>query len=235
VGSSPWIADNLRQIRERIARAAERSGRSPAEIRLVAVAKGQPPERVREAVAAGVTELGENYVQEAEAVFALLAGMPVTRHFIGHLQRNKAARAVRLFDLIQTVDDVGLARTLSRRAQETGRTLPVLLEVNAAEVPGRFGLRPELCRETAEEVSELPALRLLGLMGIAPGSPEAPADEVAVRACFAKLRALFDQLPAGNRQVLSMGMTGDFEAAIEEGSTMVRIGTGVFGPRRTRG
>jgi pyridoxal phosphate enzyme (YggS family) len=200
------------------------------------VTKTVEAERIREAIALGVCEIGENYVQEAAAKLPALAGLPITRHFIGHLQRNKANRAVELFDAIQSVDSLPLAVSLSRHAvQEESsrghaeRSLEVLLEVNVAGEATKSGVAPEAALALAEQVASLPGLRLAGLMGIAPlaGSPD------DARQAFRRLRALFDQLPPPHRQTLSMGMTGDFEIAIEEGSTMVRIGTGIFGQRRT--
>lgn len=224
------IAENLREVEARIARAAERCGRSPEEIRLVAVSKTQPPEALREAVAAGVRELGENYVQEAEAKFAALDGPPVVRHFIGHLQKNKAGKAVALFDMIQAVDSLELAQALGRRAEALGRIPEILIEVNISGESSKFGVAPERALDLAGEIAAVPGVRLCGLMGI---GPLAPPNDAAVRRCFGDLARLFEKLPAAHRQVLSMGMTGDFEAAIAEGSTMVRIGTGIFGARRS--
>lgn len=232
------IAENLERIREFIHAAARRSGRQPDAIRLVAVTKTVDPERVRAAVALGVREIGENYVQEAAAKWPSLAGLSVTRHFIGHLQRNKANRAVQLFDAIQSVDSLPLAASLSRLMasdspgrEEARPPLEVLIEVNVAGEATKSGVAPDGALALAEQVAGLPGLKLAGLMGIAPygGSPE------EARRAFRRLRELFDRLPPPHRQTLSMGMTGDFEIAIEEGSTMVRIGTGIFGQRRTSG
>jgi pyridoxal phosphate enzyme (YggS family) len=228
------IAENLRDIQERIARAAEKSGRRAAEIRLVAVSKGQPVEAVREAVAAGVRELGENYVQEAEEKLGLLgpewAAMraPVTRHFLGHLQRNKAGKAAALFDWVQSVDSLELAGALGRRAAALQREVETLVEVNISGEPSKAGASPEAALDLAGAVAGTPGIRLRGLMGIGPLG----GDEEATRRCFRLLARLFEQLPAENRNVLSMGMTGDFELAVAEGSTMVRIGTGIFGARK---
>ena len=230
------VAENLERVREHIRAAARRSGRQPEAVRLVAVTKTVAVERIREAAALGIREIGENYVQEAAAKLLALADLPITRHFIGHLQRNKASRAVQLFDIIQTIDSLPLAASLSRHAAQaalgggdTRRELEVLLEVNVAGEATKSGVAPEAALSLAEQVAALPGLRLAGLMGIAPlaGAP----DEA--RRAFRRLRALFDQLPLPHRRTLSMGMTGDFEIAIEEGSTMVRIGTGIFGQRRT--
>lgn len=224
------IAENLREVQERIDRAAERSGRNAAEIRLVAVSKTQPVDAIREALAAGASEIGENYVQEAEGKLPVLADAPVVRHFIGHLQKNKAGKAVALFDLVQTVDSLELAQALGRRALAVSKTLDVLIEVNSSGEASKFGVAPERAVDLAAEVAAVPGLQLQGLMGI---GPLAPGDEAAARNSFRLLASLFERLPSEHRQVLSMGMTGDFETAIAEGSTMLRIGTGIFGARRS--
>lgn len=214
-----------------MAAAATRSGRAPEAVRLLAVSKTMPAERIREACAAGVCEIGENYVQEAEAKFTQLADLSITRHFIGHLQRNKAGKAAALFDVVQTIDSVELAGVLGRRAEALGRTLDVLIQVNAPGEATKAGVAPEAALPLAEAVATVPGLRLAGLMGIGPlGNNE---DEI--RRCYRTLATLFKQLPPDHRRVLSMGMTGDFEIAIEEGSTMVRVGTGIFGERRSSG
>jgi pyridoxal phosphate enzyme (YggS family) len=223
------LAENIERIEEFIHAAARRSGRQPEDIRLVAVTKLVEADRVRAAVALGVREIGENYVQEAVAKLPTLAGLPITRHFIGHLQRNKVSRTLELFDMVQSVDNLPLAQSLSRRAEAMGRELEVLLEVSLQGSDTRAGVAPEGTLALVEQVAPLAGLRLTGLMGIAPLG--ATSDET--RQAFRQLRRLFDRLPAPHRQTLSMGMTGDFEMAIEEGSTMVRIGTGIFGERRT--
>ena len=223
------VAENVTVIRERIAAAADKAGRSVREIRLVAVTKTQPAELVREALDAGIDEIGENYVQEAEAKFAELGAVTATRHLIGHLQTNKAGKAVALFDMVQSVDRVAVARALGRRAEALGRTVDALVEVNISGEESKFGVPPERARDLAAEVAAVPGIRLRGLMGIGPwGAPEARTREG-----FRLLARLFEQLPDAHREVLSIGMTGDFEAAIAEGSTRVRIGTGIFGARRS--
>jgi pyridoxal phosphate enzyme (YggS family) len=196
---------------------------------VVAATKTVEVDRIRAAVALGVREIGENYVQEAAAKQPGLADLSITRHFIGHLQRNKAGPAVQLFDVIQSIDSLPLAQSLSRRAATEGRELEVLLEVNVAAEASKSGVAPEMALALAEQVAPLPGLRLMGLMGMAPLAGSVDDARIA----FRQLRALFDRLPPPHRQILSIGMTGDFEIAIEEGSTMVRIGTGIFGQRRT--
>jgi PLP dependent protein len=225
------IADNVNVIVSRIERAAQSVGRGPREIRLVAVSKTQPVEAIREAIGAGVTEIGENYVQEAEAKLAELEAPGVLRHFIGHLQRNKAGKAAALFEVVQGVDSVAVAEALGRRAQALDRPLEVLIEVNTSSEDTKFGVAPERALELAGQVAEVEGLRLRGLMTIGPLS----ADERAARQSFQTLRGLYENLPPECRQVLSMGMTGDFELAIAEGSNMVRVGTGIFGARRSEG
>lgn len=223
------IAENLNVIQTRIARAAEQCGRKAEEIRVVAVTKTQPAAAVREAIQAGAREIGENYVQEAEAKFAEIGGAPVKRHLIGHLQRNKAGKAAALFNVVQSVDSLELAQALGRRAETLGRTLEVLLEVNISGEASKFGVPPEQVLDLAGQVVAVSGLEFKGLMGIGPLS----GDERETRRSFRLLAELWERLPAAHRQVLSMGMTGDFEWAIAEGSTMVRIGTALFGARRS--
>ena len=215
------VAERLALIRERVARAAERAGRSPAEVTIVAVSKSFPAQVIEEAAAAGITHIGENRVQEAAAKVSSLRHLPVTWHMIGHLQSNKAKTALELFDIIQTVDSLRLAEALSRRAE---RAIPVLLEVNVAGEASKFGLSPQEVLQTAEAVARLPHLDMRGLMTMAP----LVSDPEEVRPVFRELRRLRDALGLAE---LSMGMTDDFEVAIEEGATLVRIGRAIFGER----
>jgi PLP dependent protein len=231
VGVVSQVAENLREVEGRIARAAQKCGREAREIRLVAVTKTHPVSVIREALAAGVRELGENYVQEAQQKFAQLDATGVTRHLIGHLQTNKAGKAIELFDVVQSVDSLELARALSRRAGAIGRTPDVLVEVNISGEASKYGVAPEQALDFAGAVAQLPGVRLQGFMGI--GSFE--AGEAEKRRSFSLLARLYDALPREHRRVLSMGMTGDFELAILEGSTMVRVGTAIFGARRSSG
>jgi PLP dependent protein len=225
----PDLEARLRAVRDAIERAAARAGRDPAGVRLVAATKGVAPEIVRQAVTLGITNLGENRVQEAETKIATL-GRIATWHLIGPLQRNKAGRAVELFDQIQTVDRLELAEALSRRAQAAARALPVLVEVNVAMEAGKFGVLPEGLAALLDGARSLPGLELRGLMAIGP-RVERPEE---ARGTFARLRELRDRardtagLPLDE---LSMGMSDDFEVAVEEGATMVRLGTALFGPR----
>ena len=221
------IADNISRLRERIAAAAERSGRNASDITLVAVTKKQSAAAVIEALTAGVADIGENYVQETTDKQGLLWPSQIQSaqwHLLGHLQSNKAKQAIALFDLIQSVDSVKLAQALGRQAQAVGKPQDILLQVHLGEEETKTGLPPAEALEAAGEMAAMPGLDLKGLMGIAPYGQDA-------RPYFQQLRALFDQLPLANRQMLSMGMTGDFETAIEEGATMIRVGTAIFGPR----
>ena len=230
---SSAIRARLDDVRGRIARAAGRSGRDPGSVVLVGVVKTVPAESIREAVAAGLADLGENRVQEAEGHIDSVGRTAARWHLIGHLQRNKVGRAVELFDRVHGVDSGTLAEALSRRAIATGRTLPVLVEVNVSGETTKFGVAPQAVNALLERVAALPGLSLEGLMTVgAPGTAE------EARAGFARLRALRDE---GERVLgrrlpeLSMGMSGDFEVAVEEGATMVRVGSALFGARPGRG
>lgn len=221
------LTDSIARVRDRIANAAARAGRQPEEITLVAVSKTVEPERVDAAVAAGFTVFGESKIQEARAKIPLVSGR-ARWHLVGHLQTNKARDAVALFDLIHSVDSVKLAIELDQCAARAGKTQPVLLEVNVSGEASKFGLKPEDLDGALEQIRQLSRLEVRGLMTIASFTE----DAAKVRAEFQRLRALRDRL--GLRE-LSMGMTHDFELAIEEGATMVRVGTAIFGERLVRG
>lgn len=225
------IADNLRRVRERVAAAAQRAGRQVEEVRLVGVCKGVDVERIKAAIAAGLTELAENYVQEAQQKIEAL-GKDVTWHLVGHLQTNKAKVAVSLFDIIQTVDSVKLAQAISRRCQQAVRTMAVLLEVNTSGEMGKFGILPQDLRAVIEGMCDLPGISVQGLMTIG----RLAADPEKARPDFRLLASLATQVESWGiagieMRLLSMGMTADFEVAIEEGASIVRVGTGIFGPR----
>ena len=218
------IAQNLDRVREQIRTAAERAGRKPDDVTLVAVSKTVEPERLETALAAGQTLFGESRLQEAKAKIPLVSGR-AHWHMVGHLQTNKARDAVALFELIHSVDSVKLAIELNKWAERAGKTQPILLEVNVSGEGRKFGPRPEDLDAAVDEINQLPHLEVRGLMTIAPFR-----DNVEdARPAFCRLRELRDR--AGLRE-LSMGMTHDFEVAIEEGATMVRIGTAVFGERQ---
>lgn len=224
------LATRLDHIQSTIVEAARRTNRDPSKIELIAVSKTQPTEIIHQAMRAGVMRFGENKVQEARGKIETL-GRGIW-HLIGHLQTNKAKDAVRLFDSIDSVDRLELAEEIARRAEVIGKTQNVLLQVNIARESTKFGCSPESARALAEEINALPRLNLRGLMTIAPYS----LDPEKSRPHFAGLRELRTKIETDtglHLPVLSMGMSGDFIVAIEEGSTCVRIGTAIFGERLT--
>jgi len=220
------ISENLRSVNERIDAAARKSGRVGSEVTLITVTKTRSVDEIRQALACGVTDIGENYVQEAEAKYGEI-GDAVRWHMIGHLQRNKARHAVEVFSMVQSVDSEELACEIGRRAEALGKRLDVLVEVKISGEPTKFGVETEEALRLADRVAQVSGIRVCGLMGMAPFE----ADPEEARPYFAKLRTLWDRLPDEQRLYLSMGMTHDFEIAIEEGSNTVRIGTAIFGPR----
>ena len=224
------IRANLAAVQERIAAAAHRAGRREDAVLLVGVSKTVDAERVRAAIAAGVPALGENRVQEAREKIAIL-GRPRPWHLIGHLQTNKVKDALESFDLIHSVDRLALAEALSRRAAEAGRRADVLVQVNVGEEPQKGGLRADELRGALETMAGLPGLRLRGLMTIPP-LPHEPEDS---RPYYKEMRRLLDEARrwghAPDLTELSMGMSGDFEVGVEEGATIVRVGTAIFGSR----
>ena len=220
------IADNLARVRERIAAAASRAGTDADEIALIAVTKTVDTPRIQEAIAAGVTDIGENYVQDSLRKFEVI-GNAVRWHMIGHLQTNKVRQAVPIFCSIQTVDSLHLAEEIGKRSTAIGKHTEVLVEVNISGEASKFGVQPEQALALCESASLIEGVELRGLMGIAPFVQ----DEAAIRRSFRLLKGLWDKLPNANQWWLSMGMSSDFETAIEEGSNMVRIGTAIFGER----
>ena len=225
------IADRVAAVRERIARAAARAGRTPDDVTLVAVAKTHPPERVREAFAAGLRDFGENKVQEAEAKIEALADLAGARwHMVGHLQANKARKAVSLFERIHSLDDVALALRLEKAAAEQGRRVRALVQVDLAGEASKFGLDEARLFPALEALRGLKAVRVEGLMGFPPYEE----DPERARPHFRRLREIRDKALAGDLLLggdLSMGMSHDLEVAIEEGATLVRVGTALFGER----
>ncbi len=215
------LAANIAAIRERIAAACARSGRDPAGVTLVGVSKTVAAHRVRAAIEAGLTDIGENYVQEAAAKKAALASTPARWHLIGRLQSNKARLALETFDIIQAVDSTRLAQALSTRAS---RAVPVLLEINVAGETTKSGFEPREVAAAVASIAKLPNIELRGLMTVAP----AVSDAEDCRGVFRTLRQLAD---ANGLAELSMGMSGDYEVAVEEGATIVRIGRAIFGER----
>jgi pyridoxal phosphate enzyme (YggS family) len=227
------IADNLAAVQARIDAACERAGRAPDEVRLMSVSKTHPPALLREAYQAGYRLFGENKVQEAAAKADELAELADLRWaFIGHLQSNKAKDVAQFADEFHALDSVKVARALDRRLQDTGRTLDVYIEVNSSGEESKFGLAPEAVPELATGLAEFSHLRVRGLMTLAINS----SDQDAVRACFDRMRTLQTRLrdldsATGSYDELSMGMSGDFELAIEYGATTVRVGQAIFGAR----
>jgi pyridoxal phosphate enzyme (YggS family) len=223
------LAENLERIQQRIAEACLRAERERSSVTLLAVTKGQPPEMVNEAARLGLALFGESKVQEAKAKIPLCSGR-LRWHMVGHLQSNKCRDAAGLFVMVQSVDSLSLAEELNKRAEQAALTIPILLEVNIAGEGSKFGYKPEQLLLDLNALNGLPRLELHGLMTIPPWSP---LPERA-RPVFRKLRELkerAEQLVGAPLPQLSMGMSGDFEVAIEEGATMVRIGTALFGER----
>jgi PLP dependent protein len=231
------VARALETVRARIERACAQAGRDAAGIRVLAVTKGFGPEAIEAAIAANIADIGENYFQEAQAKFASVQ-WPATldheprlrRHFIGPIQSNKARKIAGLFDVVQTVDDVPIARALDRGAAQSGRSLDVLIQVNVSS-DDRNGVPVEECSRLAHEIDELQALRLRGVMAVGPLDPS------AARAAFDKAAHAYRTLASGRAHIdtLSMGMSGDLEVAIAAGATMVRVGTALFGARPVKG
>ncbi|MDD4357312.1 MAG: YggS family pyridoxal phosphate-dependent enzyme [Smithellaceae bacterium] len=226
------IVSNIMNIRQRMTAAAKRSGRNPADIQLMAVSKTVPAERIREALNAGITWFGENYVQEAREKIPEI-GRDASWHMIGHLQTNKVKYVVNLFDWIHSVDRLELAKELDKRAAQNQKTLKVLIEVNVSGEASKNGIEPSRVLELVRQISVLPSLSIQGLMTMPPYS-ENPED---ARPYFIALRRLRDEIagehiPGVRTKELSMGMTGDFEVAIEEGATIVRVGRAIFGERQ---
>ena len=227
------IGYNLEQIRKRIITRCDLAGRKPSEVTLLAVTKTFPAEHIAEAVRLGVTDIGENYVQELLTKRAALKDDRIRWHFIGHLQSNKVRHIIDWVHLIHAVDTTGLAVEIDQRAKRAMRVVDVLLEINTTGEQSKFGLAPERTIEFVRKLDPLQNIRISGLMTIGPFLP----DPEGSRPMFKQLRLLKEQVAALNQsnvvmKHLSMGMTGDFEVAIEEGATILRIGTAIFGSRK---
>jgi hypothetical protein len=229
---SEVLKKRLSNVKERIKKAAIDCGREPDAIRLVAVSKTMPKDRVREAIKAGADILGENYIQEARDKINALSSYPVSWHFIGHLQSNKAKYAVKLFDMIHTVDSLKLAKELNKQAKKINKIQKILIQVNISMESTKSGVHEEDAQKLIKEISLFENISIKGLMTMPPffNNPEEAGPY------FSALRALRDNIRDKaiknvNMQELSMGMTGDFEVAIKEGATLVRIGTAIFGER----
>ena len=226
------ITKNIEEIRERMAAAAARSGRSPDDILLIAVTKLHEPDEIEEAIAAGVTDIAENKVQEIQKKYDQITS-PVRWHLIGHLQTNKVKNIIDKVVMIHSVESVHLAQEIDKRAAAAGKTMDVLLQVNAAHEESKFGLDPKEVPQVMQEILDTcPNVRIRGLMHMAPWSD----DPEEIRPYFREVKDLFDTLsavqhPNADLKYLSMGMSHDFETAIEEGANIVRIGTSIFGER----
>lgn len=223
------ITENLREIQARVAAACARAGRETGEVQLLAVSKGHPATAIEEAAAAGLTVFGESKVQEARAKIPLCHGH-LRWQMIGHLQTNKVRDAVPLFEMVQSIDSLRLAEELSRRCEQASRTMPVLLEVNVAGEASKFGYPPERLLAELEQLNRLPRIEIHGLMTIPPFVTVAEK----ARPYFERLRQLKERCETAlgvPLPHLSMGMSGDFEVAIAEGATIVRVGTAIFGAR----
>ena len=226
------IADNIRGIYDRVQKACHRVGREPEEVTLVAVTKTFPASVVRQAVAAGLADFGENYVQEMRLKQADLKDLSIRWHFIGHLQTNKVKSIVEIVHLIHSVDSLELGKEISKRAQAVNRNIPVLVEVNTSGEMSKFGTTMQEAKILVGELVTLPNITVMGLMTIGPFLP----DPEASRPAFKGLNSLRESLTRDgvNLPCLSMGMTNDFEVAIEEGATLIRIGTAIFGQRQKK-
>jgi len=224
------IKENLEKVNERIRVKSELVGRGPQQVTLVAVTKTVETDRIEEAIASGVNIIGESRVQEAKEKYGKVSGK-VIWHLVGHLQRNKAKDAVKIFDLIHSVDSCKLAKEIDKEARKVGKIQKILIEVNVSGEESKYGLSPEQVIPSLKEISGFPNTKVEGLMTMAP-LYENPED---CRPCFRKLKGLMEEVKAENIKnvemiYLSMGMSNDFEVAIEEGSNMVRIGRAIFGP-----
>lgn len=228
------IRDNILRVQERIAHAAVRAGRKPEDITLVAVTKTHPVAAILEAVFAGLNHFGENRIQESIVKIPAF-NQSVHWHLIGHLQSNKVKQALSLFEMIQSVDSVRLAQVIGEQSLKSGKKMPVLIEVNTSGEQSKFGVSPEKAPDIIAEVASLEGIELLGLMTIGPFTGE-PED---ARSCFQQLtqikdKAIHSGISSDTMKYLSMGMTSDFEIAIEEGANILRIGSAIFGERKER-
>ncbi len=225
------IQENLEQLRARILKVCEKVKRDPEEIKIVAVSKNVAVERIKEALDSGIQIIGENKVQEAQAKYNQI-DKKILWHLVGHLQTNKVKKALEIFDLIQSVDSLKLAVKINGCAQEKNKVFPILIEVNTSGEKTKYGVKPEETQTLVKKLAELKNLKLKGLMTIAPLTD----DKEKVKESFQNLRKTYDEsknmnIPNVDLEYLSMGMSSDFEMALEEGSNMLRIGTAIFGPR----
>lgn len=227
------ISNHVTAVQKRVAEAAQRNGRVRDSIRLVGASKTQSAETIRAAASCGITEFGENYLKDALPKIDALRDLPLQWHFIGAIQSNKTRDIARHFQWVQTLDRAKIAQRLSDQRPESADALDVLIQVNIDDEPQKAGVAPDALAEFAPHILKLPRIRLRGLMSI----PRPETDPLAQRTAFRRMRELFERAkPVGatHWDTLSMGMTQDFETAIAEGATMIRIGTALFGPRGAR-
>ena len=224
------IEENYKEIKENVAAAARRAGRSPDEVRFMAVTKPVEPVFINHALSLGVDLIGENKVQELLSKLEYLQPANVEKHIIGHLQSNKARKIAGVVSMVESVDSVSLARELSRQSEKAGVCTGILLEVNIGEEASKTGFRFDAVLEAADEIASLPGLSLRGLMAV----PPLEAEEPALRGYFSKMRRLFEDMKPSftGFDTLSLGMSGDYPIAIEEGATLIRVGSALFGARR---
>ncbi len=226
------VERNIKLIHERILQACAHSGRNPEEVKLLLATKTVPCERIQLAIDLGETLIGENKVQEIQDKYPMLKHNPVEWHFIGHLQTNKVKDVLKYATMIQSVDRMKLAKALHDQLKKENRSIDILVQVNTSYEESKFGIQPEHTLEFIEQISELDTLKIKGLMTIGKFS----ADRHEVRKCFRLLKSIQKQaerkaLPHVEMEILSMGMSGDLEIALEEGATMIRVGTAIFGER----
>jgi len=226
------IEENIRSLKEDIAKIAEKVKRNPKEIEIVAVSKTVEVERIKEAIRCGIKIIGENKVREAEEKFSQIPEK-FAKHLVGHLQTNKVKKAIGLFDMIQSLDSLKLANEISKRALESEKIMKVLVEVNTSGEETKFGLKPDEVLDFVKSTSELEGIKVKGLMTVGLFT----SDLDKARPCFKRLKEIFEMIKSDNisgidMQYLSMGMTADYKVAIEEGSNMLRIGTAIFGERK---
>jgi pyridoxal phosphate enzyme (YggS family) len=235
------VIERVAEIRRRIAAAAKRSGRNPKDICLIAVGKTHDAATLNEGVRAGILHLGESKVQEAKEkipqVAHAIAPLKIQWHFIGHLQTNKVRQAVELFDMIHSIDAVRLAAEVDRRSYTKDKTMPILIQVNTSREKSKYGIDPDEVLNAVKQIAELKNVKIKGLMTIGALTASTANDTDMIRSYFRKLRELKEfiieqRIPNVDMDYLSMGMSGDFELAVEEGATHIRVGTAIFGKRK---
>ncbi len=226
------VKEKIEDIKRRISRSAEKSGRNPSDIKLVCVTKNIPPQKIKEAIQNGITDIGESRVQEAREKYTGLKNHNLTWHLIGHLQTNKSKKAVEMFNLIQSLDSMRLAIEINKHSQEANKTQDCLLEVRVSEEESKYGFHPDDLGGVIKQVSKLSSIRILGIMTMAPFFDDPELARPYFRRAKENHEKFYSFFPSPNpyssSPILSMGMSNDFEVAVEEGSNMVRLGTAIF-------